>query len=166
MKYKKGFTLIELLVVVAIIGLLSSVVLTSLNSARMKGRDAERLSTMKQIRSALELYYDANGTYPQMMAYITSTYESQWTTSFKSVLSPYLGSVPTMSIAPPNGYLYTSTNGGQKYGLAVGLETSGHANLMANDQGYYASYYEVGPSPLECAAVSKDWWVDTSVNCP
>ncbi len=50
-----GFTLIELLVVIAIIGLLSSVVFASLNSARVKGRDANRVSTLKQIANAVNL---------------------------------------------------------------------------------------------------------------
>ncbi len=59
-----GFTLIELLVVIAIIGILSSVVLASLNSARVKGRDARRISDVKQIQLALELYYDNNQSYP------------------------------------------------------------------------------------------------------
>lgn len=62
---KRGFTLIELLVVIAIIGLLSSVILASLNTARGKARDATRLSDMQEIKLALELYYDANGNaYP------------------------------------------------------------------------------------------------------
>lgn len=60
----KGFTLIELLVVIAIIGLLSSVVLASLNTARMKSRDAKRLSDMHQMQIALELYYNSFGRYP------------------------------------------------------------------------------------------------------
>lgn len=60
----RGFTLIELLVVIAIIGILSSVILASLNSARTKGRDARRISDLKQIQLALELYYDAGQTYP------------------------------------------------------------------------------------------------------
>lgn len=60
----KGFTLIELLVVVAIIGILSSVVLASLNTARAKARDAKRLSDMRQMQIALELYYDSFGKYP------------------------------------------------------------------------------------------------------
>ena len=62
---KKGFTLIELLVVIAIIGLLSSIVLASLSSARMKARDSLRVSNLRQIRLALDLFYDANGYYPQ-----------------------------------------------------------------------------------------------------
>ncbi len=57
--YNRGFTLIELLVVIAIIGILSSVVLASLNSARQKGRDARRVSDLKQLQLALELMYDA-----------------------------------------------------------------------------------------------------------
>lgn len=60
----RGFTLIELLVVIAIIGLLSSVVLASLNSARAKAKDVKRVSDLKQISLALELYYDTNRTYP------------------------------------------------------------------------------------------------------
>jgi len=67
-KNSGGFTLIELLVVIAIIGILSSVVLASLNSARMKARDARRVADLKQIQVALELYYDAQNKYPTTIA--------------------------------------------------------------------------------------------------
>ncbi len=59
-----GFTLIELLVVISIIGLLASVVLVALNSARAKARDTKRLADMAQIQKALGLYYDQNNQYP------------------------------------------------------------------------------------------------------
>lgn len=59
-----GFTLIELLIVIAIIGLLSSVVLASLNSARKKARDTRRISDFKQISLTLEMFYDKTGFYP------------------------------------------------------------------------------------------------------
>ncbi|MBP7741430.1 MAG: type II secretion system protein [Candidatus Pacebacteria bacterium] len=63
--YKRGFTLIELLVVIAIIGILSSVVLASLNTARAKANDAKRFTNLQAVRNALELYATSNnGQYP------------------------------------------------------------------------------------------------------
>src|SRR5437868_11975300 len=58
-----GFTLIELLVVIAIIGILSSVVLASLNSARNKGTDSAIKASLANARAQAELYYDAAGNY-------------------------------------------------------------------------------------------------------
>jgi prepilin-type N-terminal cleavage/methylation domain-containing protein len=63
MKSQKGFTLIELLVVIAIIGILSSVVLASLNSARQKGQIAAIKSNLKNMIPQAELTYEANGNY-------------------------------------------------------------------------------------------------------
>lgn len=64
MSKKKGFTLIELLVVVAIIGLLAAMSVIALNSARAKARDSRRLGDVKQIQTALELYFNENSAYP------------------------------------------------------------------------------------------------------
>ncbi len=61
MKFKNGFTLIELLVVIAIIGVLSTVVLASLNTARARARDSARISNIKQVQSALAMYHSENG---------------------------------------------------------------------------------------------------------
>ena len=61
MNKNKGFTLIELLVVIAIIGILSSVVLASLNSARAKGADAAIKSNLANMRVQAEIYYDGTG---------------------------------------------------------------------------------------------------------
>lgn len=61
---RAGFTLIELLVVIAIIGLLSTLAVVALNNARLKSRDAKRVSDIKQIQTALELYYNDANAYP------------------------------------------------------------------------------------------------------
>ncbi len=61
---QRGFTIIELLVVVAIIGLLSSVVLSSLAEARAKARDTERLQELRQVQTALEQYRTTYGQFP------------------------------------------------------------------------------------------------------
>lgn len=63
-KNTNGFTLIELLVVVAIIGVLASVVLVSLDSARARARDATRIQNIKSIEQALELYRIDHGHLP------------------------------------------------------------------------------------------------------
>jgi len=59
-----GFTLIELMVVISIISLLASIILASMNSARAKARDARRLHDLRQIETALALFYDKFGKYP------------------------------------------------------------------------------------------------------
>jgi prepilin-type N-terminal cleavage/methylation domain-containing protein len=61
--FNRGFTLIELLVVIAIIGLLASIVLVSLNSARLKARDTKILSDANQIRNLMETEYASSGNY-------------------------------------------------------------------------------------------------------
>lgn len=78
---KRGFTLIELLVVISIIGLLSSIVLTSVNSARKKARDARRIADAKQIQIALGLFYDKYGHYVRSGECGASTPNGGWSNS-------------------------------------------------------------------------------------
>lgn len=59
-----GFTLIEMLVVAAIISLLSSIIISSVNEARAGARDAQRQSDLNSLRTGLAIYFDRNGSYP------------------------------------------------------------------------------------------------------
>jgi len=116
-----GFTLIELLVVIAIIGLLSSVVLASLNNARSKARDARRLGDIRQIQLALELFYDDKKEYPleSVPTYLMSDIADDLVPKY----------IPLMPADPSHGntsqgYRYGSTNSSpvNDYAILVNLE--------------------------------------------
>lgn len=97
---KDGFTLIELLVVIAVIGILASVILASLNSARSKARDAQRISQLREVQKALEMYYADNGTYPAGSNGAGCS-AGVWNTPLAPLVSGgYLGAVPA---DPTNG---------------------------------------------------------------
>jgi type II secretion system protein G len=122
MNLKKGFTLIELLVVISIIGLLSSVVLASLNNARSKARDSVRMAQTQQVRKALEMYaIDNNGTYPSAITTGICPYDIDY---IQPALSTYFKKMP-------HDPQYTSgcdlkfryaASGGTNYGLFVTME--------------------------------------------
>ncbi|MDP3994355.1 MAG: prepilin-type N-terminal cleavage/methylation domain-containing protein [bacterium] len=59
-----GFTLIELLVVISIIGILTALVVSNMNAARERARDAQRKSDLKNIKTSLMLYYNTCNAYP------------------------------------------------------------------------------------------------------
>ena len=123
-KNKKGFTLIELLVVIAIIGLLATLSVIALNTARVKARDARRVSDIKQMQTALEMYFDSNnGNYPAANGTMPT--------------STYISSVPT-NPQPIGGcaagyanYIYKSTANSGTYTLAYCLENSGGSVVYA-----------------------------------
>lgn len=116
MNYKskvRAFTLIELLVVISIISLLSSVVLASLNTSRQKARDTRRLSDIRQIQIALELYYDKNGQYPDN----TDNDNSGWDTGCYGVGDAFISPLEAAGFISktPCDPTILSQNGGYAY---------------------------------------------------
>ena len=120
-KPPRGFTLIELLVVIAIIGILSSVVLASLNTARQKARDAQRISDLRQIQLGLEFYYDAQNpnSYP-VVAAPGGAIPAGPTPPGLVLPVAYLPAIPAEPVAgrPPYKYFGTATT----YCVGVNLE--------------------------------------------
>jgi general secretion pathway protein G len=72
---KNGFTLIELLTAVAIIGILSSITLVSVSVHKEKSRDARRISELNSIKDAIELYFEENGSFPNTLTEISSSFD-------------------------------------------------------------------------------------------
>ena len=119
-KNKSGFTLIELLVVIAIIGLLASVVLLALNSARQKSRDAKRLADVRQIASAFELFFNDVSAYPSIgynanIVFGSGDTSAQNPQGTKVLLTPtYIGLIPTAP-SPQDGTCTAGGSGGNQY---------------------------------------------------
>lgn len=150
--FKKGFTLIELLVVIAIIGLLSTLAVVALAGARVKSRDARRLSDLKSISTALEMYNNDVGGYP-----ITSTVQigdanhaclnSQGFKPTGCTGTVYLANLPK---DPKSGY-YLYSGGGNNFAVSTGLEG------VMNGYSGYISATPNGPVNDNFAGL-VGWW--------
>jgi len=129
---KKGFTLIELLIVIVIIGIIASLAMIGLNSVRTKSRDARRITDVRQIQNALEIYRNDNGVYPSA---ITSgqpmTGENDYTYMPKVPAAPGVNDGDCTS----DEYTYASTNTSTTYSLTYCLggivQSVGPGNLTA-----------------------------------
>lgn len=134
MQYNTGFTLIELLVVISIISLLSSVVLSSISGARSSARDASRRQDFRQIKQALEMYYNDHGHYPKCP--VSSHYIDDGGVCPPSHAGPalengdYLSNFPTDPLHGGDGnddwgydYQYRTFDDGQVYILRTAFET-------------------------------------------
>lgn len=115
---KKSFTLIELLVVLAIIGILAAMIIASLSGARARARDATRKSDLRQVKTALEMYFNDIEKYPTGVGVGTD-----WTTLTATLsASPtvYMSTVPKDPQDPDKTYSY----------VPVDLPTPGTAYYM------------------------------------
>ena len=96
----RGFTLVELMVVISIIGLLSSVILASLNITRYRAYDSRRFSDLRNVESAINAYFADNGVYPTTGSAWQSVCGSPFTVTAQNVVVPsivagkYIASIP------------------------------------------------------------------------
>lgn len=131
-KAERGFTLIELLVVIAIIGILSSVVLASLNSARERSRDARRLADLQQIKLAAELYFDTNNAYP------ADIYDAD-----NGLAPDFIGSVPFDPIGTNVEYAYEAAGSPSLTSYCLGAVLEGADNAPQSNEACIASLADV-----------------------
>ena len=139
--YPTGFTLIELLVVVVIIGILATLATVALSNARSKARDAKRVSDVKQIQTALELYFSEEQSYPVSLPFGSPLIGPNSGTTF-------MAKVPTQTL-PKDGscttasYDYVRINGSKNYAIYFCLGNS-TVELSAGDHLLTGSGFEVG----------------------
>ena len=136
LRSKEGFTLIELLVVISIIGLLASVVLVSLNSARAKSRDVKRVADMNQMAKALELYFNEKNTYPTaavagILSGTTAPNMVKFINNYPTAPKPADGGCVDGIAKGQNNYFYESNSSGSVYTITFCMGNNPPANLHA-----------------------------------
>ena len=156
MKNNKGFTLIELLVVIAVIGILAAVVLASLNSARSKARDTQRISQLREVQKALAMYYSETGSYPLRTA-TAGCSAGVWETPLAPLVSAgHIGVIPN---DPQNAtinniqfcYNYTSSPTGSSSYTCNGAPRSNYVySIMFSLENTNSNFPVAGgvPSPV------------------
>jgi prepilin-type N-terminal cleavage/methylation domain-containing protein len=138
---QKGFTLVELLVVIAIIGLLSTIAIVSLGSARAKARDATRIANMKQFATALEQFYADAGGYPSVTT--PGTYPSLAalnTCALGGANSKALTSTNTTAVCTATGAIGAGGSGTTYMGLIPAYPTPGKSGAVADCSAYGAAF--------------------------
>jgi general secretion pathway protein G len=135
-----GFTLIEMLIVVAVIAILSSVVLVGIAPVRARARDSRRLSDLRQVQNALELYFSKCGYYPgSAQSGVCIAFPgaaANWTELTAALTGSNIG-VNKIPNDPSAGktYFYGTNGAGSSYVVAAQLEDVNNSVLSSSDSG-------------------------------
>lgn len=107
MRNMRGFTVVEMVVVVGIIGLLTSVVLFSVNQARQNARDKARVADIEQLRLTVKLYQEGYGALPTATGEVGAGSGLETDSQMLAIL-PTIPTDPKTS-DPDYGYFYDTT---------------------------------------------------------
>ncbi len=117
-----AFTLIELLVVIAIIGILATVSVVALNNARAKSRDAKRLADIKNIQTALAMYYNDKKEYPMTLISGQALYATSLDGAGNVATTTYIANIPTPP-TPADGANCTTASNALAYSTSSDLQS-------------------------------------------
>lgn len=138
-KFLTGFTLIELLIVIAIIGLLASIVMVSLNSARAKARDTKRVGDLRNLMTALEMYYDAHNFYPASALVSNCDGNVAFNTALAALVSE--GFLTALPVDPkgnwPYCYFYEKP---AAYSLCPGAASHDYLIIFSTEKSTFSSF--------------------------
>jgi len=144
-KNNKGFTLIELLVVISIIGILATLLIANFNSSRARARDAQRKSDLRNIQTALRLYYNDFNKYPESTNSVingcggSGTSACTWGGSFSVTgKDPYMTLLPADS-STDRKYVYSYVAATDVYTLSSCLENKSDAKCGVNCTSAYGT---------------------------
>jgi general secretion pathway protein G len=132
MNRKQGFTLVEVLIVISIIGLLASIILVGLGGFRAKGRDTRRITDLRSVQTALELYYTKFSEYPA---------DSNWDALESTLRGAGIGVTniprdPLTGRAGLDQYAYDASSDRQSYVLRALLEDPNTPQLRDDFDGF------------------------------
>lgn len=143
----RGFTLLELLVIIALVGIISSILLTMLNQSRMKTRDGRRISDIKQIQVAVALYESNKGVYPYVLedlldAGLMPVLPKDPVTGQNYAYFPFVG--------PDFSNVCTGSEACTSYHLGASLEDSGSSVLRTDADSDGGSGFIRGDDLADC----------------
>ena len=102
----RGFTIVELLIVIVVIAILAAISVVAYNGIQQRARDSERISELKSIAKAIEMFNIYNGRYPEESTPDSANGEVGEGAGLDALLSPYLSSIPKDPTADSTHYYY------------------------------------------------------------